>query len=561
MDPWAKLISSIRARRAPDARFFKPVCVIAAVDLADEGLLDVARVNVEAILSRFQAYVRLTFPARAKMGWMPLWYLSNDGLWSFFDKGRVLTPDDFGQDRRPGTKAILLNRFDHVEINDLYKTLWNDEDHRRALRRAMLLILANDDDDCRSFARQLYSREVAMQKTEWPSEADVLSDLRRFREQLDLFGEGTGVEIDDASEIVSNVTEEPFDPEAIDIVTRNPTIDLILGRVSSGRIDLMPEFQRKIGIWDQRRQSRLIESLLLRIPIPVIYAAEDEDERWEVVDGVQRLSTIARFIKPDAIDSQPLLLSDLQYLGAYEGKSFNDLSEKLKTRLRETELVVHLIRKTTPPEVKFNVFARINSGGVPLSPQELRHAITPGPARSLLAKWSETADFLLATDRSIKPTRMDDRELILRFVAFFSLGVSSYRRSDMDGFLIQAMRNLNRLSPPELDQLQMRLQAAMRTAQSLFGSEAFRKRYSSETARMPINKALFEAISVNLAKLSDNELATLVERKEWVEQEFMTLCSDRQFDVSISQGTSDVAKVNRRFDMVLAMFQRILRNA
>ncbi|MER9519378.1 DUF262 domain-containing protein [Mesorhizobium sp. M0614] len=560
-DPWALLVSSIRRRRAPEARFFKPVCVIAAIDLSNEGLLDPARVNADAILSRFHAYVKLSFRARAEMGWKPLWHLSNDGLWTFSNDDIDITRDDFGADRTPGTKAILFNRFDLLTINEPYRTLWLDTEHRQALRRAMLVILANDDEGCRLFARQLFQPELAMQRKEWPSEAEIMEELRLFREQLDLFGEGTGVEIDDASALESDHIEQPFDPEAIDVATRTVTVDLLLSRVSNERIDLMPDFQRRVGLWDQKRQSRLIESLLLRIPLPVLYAAEDEDEKWEIVDGIQRLSTIARFVRPDSINSQPLLLSDLQYLEAYEGKSFNDLSEKLKTRLKETELVVHLIRKGTPPEVKFNVFARINSGGIALSPQELRHAITPGAGRGLLAKWASSEEFLKATDRSVRPIRMDDRELVLRFVAFYSLGVSSYKRADMDGFLIQAMRSLNRLEAPDTERLQSAFDRAMLVAYLIFEGEAFRKRLSPEAARMPINKALFEAVSVNLAKLAEHEGSLLVERRTRVHIEFMALCADRQFEAAISQGTSDVAKVNRRFDMVAEMFQKVVSSA
>jgi len=560
-DPWALLVSSIRRRRAPEARFFKPVCVIAAIDLSNEGLLDPAKVNAEAVLSRFHAYVRLSFRARADMGWKPLWHLSNDGLWTFYSDDVTLTRDDFGADRKPGSKSILFNRFDRLEINEPYRSLWLDREQRLALRHAMLVILANDDGACRRFARQLFRPEHAMHQKEWPPEEEVMEALRLFREQLDLFGEGTGVEIDDASALESDDIQQPFDPEAIDVVTRNPTVELLLSRVSSGRIDLMPDFQRRWGIWDQKRQSRLIESLLLRIPIPVLYAAEDEDEKWEIVDGIQRLSTIARFVRPESIGSQPLLLSDLQYLEAYEGKSFNDLSEKLKTRLRETELVIHLIRKGTPPEVKFNVFARINSGGVALSPQELRHAITPGAGRKLLEKWAASEEFLKATDRSVKPIRMDDRELVLRFVAFYSLGISSYKRADMDGFLIQAMRRLNRLDAAELERIERAFAQSMDAAYRIFDGEAFRKRFSAESARMPINKALFETLSVNLATLGEPERERLVQKKLSVQDEFIALCADRQFEAAISQGTSDVAKVNRRFEAVSKMLLKVVSDA
>ena len=142
---------------------------------------------------------------------------------------------------------------------------------------------------------------------------------------------------------------------------------------------------------------------------------------------------------PEILKSEKLILSDLEYLKDYVGKDFSGLTSRMQLRLQESELVTHVIRKGTPPEVKFNIFARINTGGVTLSPQELRHAITPGKARTVLENWSNLDSFLSATDRSVRSTRMDDRELILRFLAFYISGVEEYHQADMDGFLIAAM--------------------------------------------------------------------------------------------------------------------------
>src|SRR5579863_36852 len=157
-------------------------------------------------------------------------------------------------------------------------------------------------------------------------------------EQLDLLGQKTGIEKEMPSDDNERI-DQPFDPDNIDVVTKSMTVDLLLSRTASNMIDLQPDFQRRWGVWDARRKSRLIESLLLRIPLPVLYAAEDDDESWEIVDGIQRLSTIAQFIQPDIIARPPLLLSGLEYLDSYEGMAFGDLSDRLKMRLRETELV------------------------------------------------------------------------------------------------------------------------------------------------------------------------------------------------------------------------------
>ena len=292
----------------------------------------------------------------------------------------------------------------------------------------------------------------------------------------------------------------------------------------------------------------------------MLYAAEDDDERWEIVDGIQRLSTIARFLRPKIVSSQPLVLTGLEYLHSYEGKSFDDLSPRLKMRLRETELVIHLIRKGTPPEVKFNIFARINTGGMALSAQELRHAITPGKARGVLEQWASLPSFLRATDGSVQPIRMDDRELVLRFIAFFQLGPEGYRQPDMDGFLIAAMKAINVTKDDELTAIQLRFVSAMETAHVIFGRDAFRKRFNEESVRLPINKAVFEALTVNLGALDRGQLAVLEARKEAVRAGFIALCNDRSFESAISQGTGDLRKVNRRFSAIAGMIRQVLDN-
>ena len=375
----------------------------------------------------------------------------------------------------------------------------------------------------------------------------------KISEVMDSKGEGTGVETETLSDDFSSIAD-PFNPEDIDVVTRMMTVDLLLSRARSGMVDLQPEFQRRWGIWDQRRQSRLIESMLLRIPLPNLYAAEDDNERWEIVDGIQRLSTIARFIEPAITNDTPLKLTDLEYLHDIEDRSFFELPPKLKLRLRETELVIHLIRRGTPPDVKFNIFARINTGGMVLSSQELRHAITPGPARALLEAWSKLPEFVQATDYSVRSIRMDDREIVLRYLAFKLSGPEKYKQADMDGFLIRAMKTINGLPKANLDSLKRDFQAAMKASREIFGNDAFRKRYTLGASRLPINKALFESVSVNLALLPPDRRKQLVLQKDNVRVGFVELCQNRDFDSSISQGTGDPIKVQRRFAMIKTLF-------
>ncbi|MBH5337422.1 DUF262 domain-containing protein [Streptomyces pactum] len=381
-------------------------------------------------------------------------------------------------------------------------------------------------------------------------------DSPLFSVEVTADGRPTDIEREEAEDVVIEQITSPFDPEHIDIDTRTTTVDLLLSRLRNEMIDLAPDFQRKAGIWTDGKQSRLIESLLLRIPIPSFYAAENKDGSWAIVDGIQRLTSIARFLEPETVGADPLKLTGLEYLRNFDGAGFADLSGKLQIRLRETEVVVHVIRRGTPEPVMFNVFARINTGGEPLTRQEIRHALIPGRARTLLAELAETKEFRQATGYSVVGDRMADREMVLRFLAFRMTSPHAYRPGDFDAFLAEAMHQVNRLDSAEEDRLRTEFLTAMLAAKEIFGPHAFRKYRRNQQRKSPINKALFEAVAVNLASLDDDDRETL--RQIDVLDAFAELMEDVEFERAISVGTGDARKVRKRFDAVKELFEDAL---
>ena len=359
-------------------------------------------------------------------------------------------------------------------------------------------------------------------------------------------GTGSGVEREDLS---TDDIKEPFDPDQVAVTTRTMTVDLLLNRLRTGALNLQPDFQRKPGIWNAGKQSRLIESLLLRIPLPSFYVSQDDNEDWEVVDGVQRLTSISRFVP--LTDAQPyaesLVLTGLQYL-EFDGKRFSDLPPRLARRIRETEFTFHVILNSTPDVVRFNIFARLNTGGMPLTHQELRHALVPGRARDVLRQWASSDSFQRATDYSIKSDRMADREMVLRYIAFSSMASPEQysRRDEFGDFLLEAMQTINDMSPDTVADAQTTFASAMDVAYRLFGDDAFRKRYYVGAYRNPINRALFEAIAVNLAKLSPRQTECLLERCQALTQRLQDLMHETQFETAVSVGTSDPKKIRHR---------------
>lgn len=370
---------------------------------------------------------------------------------------------------------------------------------------------------------------------------------------LEVDFDGVEQEVEEPDDF-EHLIKEPFDPTKIRVRTWSPTIDLLMTRVREKEIDLMPEFQRSAGIWSTGAQSRLIESVLIRIPLPAFYMDATDEEHLIVVDGLQRLTTLRSFI----IDEQ-LRLRGLEFLDDFTGKKFSDLPRQFQRRIQETQVTVYLIEKGTPDEVKYNIFKRINTGGLPLSPQEIRHALNPGAVVAFLKSLAESDEFQQATARGVSAKRMVDRECVLRFVTFAITPYGDYNTRDFDHFLHSKMAELNAMSENERDSLSIRFRRSMVAAHRIFGDDAFRKRLSDGDARRPVNKALYEAWAVNLDACTDEELNILVQKKEDVRNAFIYLLrTDQEFETAITFGTADPPKVKTRFRKIRELLKGVL---
>ena len=225
----------------------------------------------------------------------------------------------------------------------------------------------------------------------------------------------SGVEPNAADGIGQRI-DHPFDLERIRISTKQIVIQQLVTRIRRDEIDLAPDFQRLRGIWKHDRKSRLIEFLLLRIPLPVFVGSHKYDN-WAVVDGLQRMSTIYDYVN----DSYSLV--NMEYLDKLNGMKHKDLPRALQRRIGETQIVVNVIEPGTPGDVMFNIFRRINTGSMKLNGQEIRHALNPSPVREFLRNLADTSEFRAATDDSISKPRMADRDCVLRFLAFHMIPI------------------------------------------------------------------------------------------------------------------------------------------
>ena len=346
--------------------------------------------------------------------------------------------------------------------------------------------------------------------------------------------------------------EGPFNPEEIKINTTNITVWQVVLRIEHNEIELSPEWQRNSGIWDAVQQSRLIESLLLRIPIPVFYVAADNQENWAVVDGIQRISTINDFV------GNKFKLKSLEYLNRFDGNLYDHLPRPMQRRIEETQLIVNVIDSRTPITVMFNIFKRINTGGMMLNGQEIRHALNPGQVRNYLKELADSEEFKLATDNSVRPKRMVDRECVLRFLAFYFNGWENYKENGLDSFLVNTMRQVNQMRESDLELPKRKFFDSMTAARRIFDDRAFRKP-KPDNSRSPISKPLFEVWSVCLAKCSSQEITALIERRESVGDKFKDLVlRDDEFDRAISYSTGLSRRVRKRFESIQSLIHEIV---
>ena len=349
----------------------------------------------------------------------------------------------------------------------------------------------------------------------------------------------------------------PFDPNLIKI-RRDPfTLGELIDKIEYDEVNFMTAFQRRSDLWDKTQQSRLIESVLLRLPLPAFYfdeiiEHEDDIEKrktiWQVIDGLQRCSAFNHFIVERSFS-----LENLEFLTQFNGKYYKDLPRELQRRISQTPITVYVVEKGTPDEVKFNIFKRINTGGLILTPQEIRHAMNQGVPADFVAELADLKEFKDATCHIIKTERMEDRDFITRYVSFYLQNYTSYQ-PDLDSFMNKGMGKIKLLTDTERVEMKSRFIKSMQTAIELFDDDAFRKRTNVYDRRKPINKALFEVQSVIYAKMSDSQLRLLVNKKNVFKHKFIQLNNDEKFRYAISSGTGQKDSVVRRF----SEFKRII---
>jgi len=352
--------------------------------------------------------------------------------------------------------------------------------------------------------------------------------------------------IEDVDDIVS-----PFDPKDIKIIVEPKTIDHLVQRLRFNEIDLNTEFQRKGNLWKADAQSRLIESILLRFPLPAFYFDAEDDNNWLVVDGLQRIWTIKNFVINSELNdpnNKPLELIGLDILTDYNAKgiTYKDLTRAMQRRILETTITTYLIQPGTPKQVKYNIFRRINTGGLGLNSMEIRNALNQGKPSNFLKNLSE--DPTLRGLLKVQDRRMEDRELYLRAIAFINDNHSNYK-TPLSGFLDKALEALERKSDAELEKLRGGIIKAIQIQHALFGRDIF-SRSIDKKSNLKLNSALFEVWVSEVYKLTETQQAKLVRNKDKLVAKYISLIANPDFSRVVSTSTSGYSAVQLRFEKI-----------
>ena len=327
----------------------------------------------------------------------------------------------------------------------------------------------------------------------------------------------------------------PFDPTQIQMVSKVQSVYNILSRVEHNEITT-PPYQRGSSIWTDDTKSRLIESLLVRIPIPVFYIDASEENDWKIVDGLQRISALKEFV----ID-KTLVLSGLEYITELNGYKFDDLNRTFQRRILETDVTVLFINPGTPEEVKYNIFKRINTGGLPLSDQEIRHALNNGKngkATMCLDKTVRELDFPATwNNKKDANERMELNELVLRGLGSWFVEDDAIYYSDINNYLTESMRAINSSSNEDIEVKIDDFSNAYETVMKIFGELAFKKiklKENGSYSKPRVNKNIYEAWVYCLNKVSKVDRENLIKNKEIVIKKFSELLLNRQFSWAVN---------------------------
>lgn len=341
----------------------------------------------------------------------------------------------------------------------------------------------------------------------------------------------------------------------------DPEVESLHGKYKRGKLIIQPDFQRHF-VWDAKKSSRLIESALLDIPLPVIYLSEEKDGNEYVIDGQQRLTAFFSFIDGKFPDGKDFNLSGLKVITEVNKKSYKEINDELQDKIRYCKIRTITFRRESESDLKFEIFERLNTGAVSLNDHELRNCIYRGQFNKVLKELSTDNDFTYLLGLKSLDKRMKDVELVLRFASFYLNTYLNYK-PPMRSFLNKTMEKYQHISKADENDLRITFKNTLMIIRSLLDTNAFKRFYRGTEKnkdgyweQKKFNASLYDILMYSFAKQDKN---TVFQNLDSIREALINLMTtDDEFIASIELSTSSVQAVTKRFDKFRLSLQEII---
>ncbi len=329
---------------------------------------------------------------------------------------------------------------------------------------------------------------------------------------------------------------------------------------NNGELILQPIYQRNFVATDFIA-SKLVESILLDVPIPAVYLAEEQDGSYSVIDGQQRLTSFLSYLEGKFPDSKPFKLSGLKVLSELNRKLFIELDSEFQKKIRSTTIHSIIIKRESNPDIKFEIFERLNTGSTKLNEDEIRNTVYRGRYIELLSELSGNPTFHDLIQKDNFKKRMIYRGMILRFLALSEKSYLNYK-SSMKQFSNKELRDNRNLSEEKRKEYKSRFEHCLDLVKVVFGKNAFRRYIPGSNedvgkwASTQINMSLFDLQMVGFVNFSKNEVLS---KADAIREELLILmATDMEFQNLIGFKTSDTDNVKKRFKIYMDMLERVI---
>ncbi len=339
----------------------------------------------------------------------------------------------------------------------------------------------------------------------------------------------------------------PYDPafEDIDIKEDHMSIFQYKMEYERGQLIINPDFQRNL-VWSNKQKSQFIESIILNFPLPPFYLNQDKKGKLTIIDGLQRTTAIFEFI------GEKFELSSLDALPKLNGEKFSKLKPELQAKIERKNILLYILKPSTPLIVIYDLFKRINTNGTQLNRQEIRNCIFLGKATELLNELSQKDYFKKAIDYGVSPKRMKDREVVLRYISFKTQNYLNDYTGSMSDFVEKTMREINKSDDTYIEKIKTDFERVMKYTYAFFGKKSFR--IATNQTRGTINIAIFESVSLFFSDKPDEYLKL---NKSKIKNNYKRLLKEPKYIESVKSATSSKARVKDRFEIAQTILGEI----